>query len=207
MNIAGIASYASIQVRNSYQNAEKISNRVIETRDIDGDSKLSVEELGGRSEIINRADVNGDNLVNQEELLSVLSDRLREQNISLTNVTINLNVIKTTLGNMISELLNQSDSESVINLLRDNRGSGSNGQLRSLELESYLAALSTPNINQNFAFNDNQSISDAQSILGSALYDGQLFLLNLLVDRLATPEEDATDIINILRNQSFSIVA
>ena len=207
MNIAGIASYASIQVRSSYQNVEKITNRVIETRDIDGDSKLSVEELGGRSEIITRADANGDNRVNQEELLNALSDRLREQNISLTNVTINLNVIKTTLGNMISELLNEADAENALNLLSDNQAANGNEQLRSLELESYLAALTTPDITENVAFNDTQRISDAQTILGSALYDGQLFLLNLLIDRLGTPEEDANDIIDILRNQSFSIVA
>ncbi|MBT8362198.1 MAG: hypothetical protein HKP41_22655 [Desulfobacterales bacterium] len=185
----------------------KISSRVIETRDIDGDSQLSVEELGTRSGIINSADANGNNLVNQEELLNVLSDRLREQNINLTSVTINLNVIKTTLGNMISELLNQSDSENVINLLADNQSSGSNDQLRSIELESYLAALSTPGINENFSINDNQLLSDSQSTLGSALYDGRLFLLNLLIERLGTPEEDANDIIDILKNQSFSIVA
>jgi hypothetical protein len=207
MNIAGIASYASIQVRSSYQNVEKISNRVIEARDIDGDSKLSVEELGGRFEIITSADANADNRVNQEELLNALSDRLREQNISLTNVTINLNVIKTTLGNMISELLNEADAENALNLLSDNQAANGNEQLRSLELESYLAALTTPDITENFAFNDTQRISDAQTILGSALYDGQLFLLNLLIDRLGTPEEDANDIIDILRNQSFSIVA
>ena len=207
MNIGGIISYAGIQVQNSYQSAGKISNRLIEAKDIDGDSQLSVEELGKRSGIINRADTNGDNLVNQEELLSVLSDRLREQNINLTNVTINLNVIKTTLGNMVSELLNQSDSENLINLLTDNQSSGSNDQLRGIELESYLAALSTPGINENFSFNDNQLLSDSQSTLGSALYDGRLFLLNLLIDRLGTPEEDANDIIDILKNQSFSIVA
>jgi hypothetical protein len=206
MNIGGIISYTGTQVRDSYQSAEKISNHIIETKDIDGDSQLSIDELGRGSEIINRVDTNGDNLVNQEELLSALSERLREQNINLTNVTINLNVIKTTLGNMISELLTQSDSENLINLLTENQISGSNDQLRSLELESYLAALSTPGINENFSVNDNQLI-DSQNSLGSALFDGRLFLLNLLIDRLGTPEEDANNIVDILRNQSFSILA
>jgi len=207
MNIGGIISYTGIQVRNSYQSAEKISNGIIETKEVDGDSQISVEELGRGPEIINRVDINGDSLVNQEELLSALSERLREQNINLTNVTINLNVIKTTLGNMISELLTQSDSENLINLLTENQISGSNDQLRSLEFESYLAALSTPGINENFSFNDNQPLSDSQNLLGSALFDGRLFLLNLLIDRLGTPEEDANNIVDILRNQSFSILA
>lgn len=146
MEITAITGYFGIRPRTSVQSAEKITARVFENRDSDGDNQISVQELRNRSSLLAKVDVNGDNFVNQEELFAGLTKRLEEKNDFSFEVSLNINVIKANLGDLLTSVLNQSDSGSLSNLLTTTGVSTDNSQINSNANERYINALITAGI-------------------------------------------------------------
>jgi Ca2+-binding EF-hand superfamily protein len=68
--ISSISSLGSLDLDNinSDQIAEKIAAKIIDSRDKDGDSALTVEEAGIPKEIFSKIDPNNDGVISQDEM-------------------------------------------------------------------------------------------------------------------------------------------
>ena len=213
MEITAITGYFGIRPRTSVQSAEKITARVFENRDNDGDNQLSVQELRNRSRLMAKVDANGDNFVNQEELFAGLTKRLEEKSDFSFEVSLNINVIKANLGDLLTSVLNRSDSGSLNNLLTTRGVSTDNSQINSNANERYINALITAGIDDGGfiggtgGLTTSSELGDVISPISTTQNDGRQLLLNLLTRELDTPEEDALAILSVLQSQSFQTVA
>jgi hypothetical protein len=213
MEITAITGYLGIRPRTSAQSAEKITARVFENRDSDGDNQLSVQELRNSSRLLAKVDANGDNFVNQEELFAGLTKRLEEKSGFSFEVSLNINVIKANLGDLLTSVLNRSDSGSLSNLLTTQGVSTDTSQVNTNANERYIKALITAGIDDGGfiggtgGLTSNSELRNAISPLSTTQNDGRQLLLNLLTSELGTPEEDALAILSVLQSQSFQTVA
>lgn len=213
MEISAISSSISVQSRVSQQNAERISARVIEARDIDGDNRLNVDELGRQSGVFNKIDSNGDNFADQQELFTALAKRLGERNNITIEISIDINVIKANLGSLLASVLDRTESETLTNLLSGNGISSDNVQVDSNARERYINALITAGIDDGGVFastgglTTSSELRDSVNVLSTNQTDGRQLLLNLLIDELGTPRDDATAILSTLQNQPFQTLA
>lgn len=213
MEITAITGYLGIRPRTSVQSAESTTARVLENRDNDGDNQLSVQELRNRSGLLAKVDANGDNFVSQEELFAGLTKRLEEKNNFSIEISLNINVIKANLGNLLTIVLNRSDSDSLSNLLTTNGVSTDNSQINSNANERYINALITAGIDDGGflggtgGLTTSSELRDAISPISTTQNDGRQLLLELLTRELGTPEEDALAILSALQSQSFQTVA
>jgi len=213
METTAITGYLGIRSRTSAQSAEKITARVFENRDSDGDNQLSVQELRNSSRLLAKVDANGDNFVNQEELFTGLTKRLEEKSGFSFEVSLNINVIKANLGGLLTSVLNRSDSGSLANLLTTQGVSTDNSQVNTNTNERYIKALITAGIDDGGFFGgtgdltSNSELRNAISPISTTQNDGRQLLLNLLTSELGTPEEDALAILSVLQSQSFQTIA
>lgn len=213
MEITAITGYLGIRPRTSVQSAESTTARVLENRDNDGDNQLSVQELRNRSGLLAKVDANGDNFVSQEELFAGLTKRLEEKSDFSIEISLNINVIKANLGNLLTIVLNRSDSDSLSNLLTTNGVSTDNSQINSNANERYINALITAGIDDGGflggtgGLTPSSELRDAISPISTTQNDGRQLLLDLLTRELGTPEEDALAILSALQSQSFQTVA
>ena len=213
METTAITGQFGIRPRTSIQSSERITARVFENRDSDGDNQLSVQELGNRSGLLNKVDTNGDNLVNQEELFAGLMKRLEEKSDFSIEVSLNINVIKANLGNLLTSVLNRSESDSLNNLFTTNSVSTESSQNNSNSNERYINALINAWIEDGGflggtgGLTTNSELRDAISPISTTQNDGERLLLDLLTTELGTPEEDAMAILSILQSVSFQTVA
>jgi Ca2+-binding EF-hand superfamily protein len=60
-------------------NAAKMSEKIIDKRDTDGDGALSIEEFGFSEDKFKAADADGDGLISQDELLAQINEQLRSR--------------------------------------------------------------------------------------------------------------------------------
>ena len=213
MEIVAITGHFGIHSRNSIQSVEKTTARIFENKDSDGDKQLSAQELRNRPRLLDKVDTNGDNFFNQEELFARLTRRLEEKSDFSFEVSLNINVIKANLGDLLASVLNRSDSGSLGNLLTTNRGSTENSQTNSNANERYINALITAGIDDGGfsggtgGLTTNSELRDTLYPLSTTQNDGRQLLLNLLTSELGTPEDDALVILSILQSQSFQTVA
>lgn len=186
MEITAITGYFGIRPRTSIQSAEKITARVFENRDSDGDKQLSVQQLRNRSSLLAKVDANGDNFVNQEELFAGLTKRLEEKSDFSFEVSLNINVIKANLGDLLTSVLNRSDSGSLSNLPTTDRVSTDSSQINSNANERYINALITAGIDDGGftggtgGLTTSSELRDAISPISTTQNDGRQLLLNLL---------------------------
>jgi len=213
MEITAITGYFGIYPRNSVQSTEKTIARVFENKDSDGDNQISVQELANRSSLLAKVDANGDNFVNQEELFAGLTKRLEEKSDFSFEVSLNINVIKANLGDLLTSVLNRSDSDSLSNLLTIKGVSTDNSQINSNANERYINALITAGIDDGGftggtgGLTTSSELRNAISPFSTTQNDGGQLLLNLLTRELGTPEEDALAILSVLQSQSFQTIA
>ena len=213
MDIAAISASIGIQTRVSPPNIERTVTRVIENRDVDGDKLLSPAELGNRSDLFNRVDSNGDSFVNQEELFTALSRRLEERSDVSIQISLDINVIKANLGSLLSSIQGQSDSGGLVNLLDTDNIPAELSRSDANARERYINAFITDGLDLGGFFNSSGTLSSSTDGINSLnpfvfqQNDGRELLLNLLVEELGTPRQDAVTIINILQSQSFETVA
>ena len=213
MEISAISGSISVQSHVSQQSAERISTRVLETRDIDGDNRLNVDELGRQSGVFNKIDLNGDNFVDQQELFTALAKRLGERNNITIEISLNINIIKANLGSLLASVLDRTESETLTNLLNGNGISTDNAQVSSNVRERYINALITAGIDDGGVFGStgglttSSELRDSVNVLSTTQTDGRQLLLNLLIDELDTPRDEATTILNTLQNQPFQTLA
>lgn len=213
MEITAISGTIGFQTRGSVNSAERISTRIIKNRDIDGDSRLNVEELGSRSEILNKVDINGDNFADQEELFSALKTRLEENSNTTIEISLNINVIKASLGSLLANFIDRPASDTQTGLSTDNRISNGENQINSDISERYINALITAGIDDGGVFGTSSGLSstsevrDSLSSLPARENDGRQLLLNLLIDELGTPPNEASTILTTLQSQPLQIIA
>jgi len=213
MEITAITGYFGIRPQTLVQSAESTTARVFENRDSDGDNQLSVQELGNRSGLLAKVDADGDNFVNQEELFAGLTKRLEEKSDFSIEISLNINVIKANLGNLLTSVLNRSDSDSLSNLFTTNGVSTDNSQVNSYANERYINALITAGIDDGGflggtgGLTTSSELRDVISPISTTQNDGRQLLIDLLTRELGTPEEDALAILSALQSQSFQTVA
>ena len=213
MEISAISGSISVQSHVSQQSAERISTRVLETRDIDGDNRLNVDELGRQPGVFNKIDSNGDNFADQQELFTALAKRLGERNNITIEISLNINIIKANLGSLLASVLDRTESEPLTNLLNGNGISSDNAQVSSNVRERYINALITAGIDDGGVFSStgglttSSELRDSVNVLSTNQTDGRQLLLNLLIDELDTPRDEATTILNTLQNQPFQTLA
>ncbi len=213
MEVNAISGYSGVRFRGSLQTAEKLSARVIEKRDSNGDNQLNVEELGKGSEIFQKIDSNSDNVVNQAELLTALTKRLEEKNDSSIQITVNINVIKASLGSLLANVLSQSDSDTLTGLTTENNIAVNDNQINSNVNERYINALITSGLDVGGLFNStgilsiNSDSSNSTPLFTTNQNDTSQLLLDLLIEELNTPRQDALAILNALQSESFQTVA
>ena len=213
MEISAITSSISIQSRVSQQSAEKISERVLEARDIDGDNRLNVDELGRQAGVFNKIDLNGDNFVDQQELFSALAKRLEERNNVTIEISIDINVIKANLGSLLASVIDRADSDILTNFLNENATSTLDNGVDSNVRERYINALITAGIDDGGVFGSANGLTTSTEVRDSVdsfsvtQIDNRQLLLNLLIEELGTPRDDATAILSTLQNQPFQIIA
>jgi hypothetical protein len=213
MEISAISSSISVQSRDSQQSAERITTRAIEARDIDGDNRLNVDELGRQSGVFNKVDSNGDNFADQQELFTALAKRLEERNNTTIEISIDINVIKASLGSLLASAIDRADSDILTNFLDENATSTLDNQVDSNVRERYINALITAGIDDGGVFGSTNGLATATELrdsvnsLSATQIDGRQLLLNLLIEELGTPRDEATAILDTLQNQPFQTVA
>jgi len=213
MEISAISSSISVQPRVSQQSAERISTRVIEARDIDGDNQLSANELGRQSGVLSKVDSNGDGFADQQELFTALAKRLEENNTTTIEISLNINVIKANLGSLMANVLDRIESDNLTNLANENALSSDGTQVDSNVRERYINALITAGIDDGGVFGSEEGLTtstevrDSVNSFSATQIDGRQLLLNLLIDELGTPRDEATSILDTLQNQPFQTVA
>ena len=213
MEISAISSSINVQSRVSQPSAERISTRVIEARDIDGDNRLSANELGGQSGVLSKVDSNGDGFANQQELFAALANRIEERNNTTIEISLNINIIKANLGSLMANVLDRIESETLTNLLNENAISSNEAQVDSNVRERYINALITAGIDDGGVFASGSGLTtsnelrDSVNSFSTTQIDGRQLLLNLLIDELGTPRDEATTILDTLQNQPFQTVA
>lgn len=213
MEISAISSSISVQSRVSQRSAEEISTRVIEARDIDGDNRLTANELGRQAEVFSKVDSNSDGFADQQELFSALTKRLEERNNTTIEISLNINIIKANLGSLMADVLDRIESETLTNLLNDNRISSDESQVDSNVRERYINALITAGIDDGGVFASEEGLTtstevrDSVNSFSTTQIDGRQLLLNLLIEELDTPRDEATSILDTLQNQPFQTVA
>lgn len=213
MEISAISSSINVQSRVSQPSAERISTRVIEARDIDGDNRLSANELGRQAGVLSKIDSNGDGFAGQQELFAALANRLEERNNTTIEISLNINIIKANLGSLMANVLDRIDSETLTNLPNENGISSNEAQVDSNVRERYINALITAGIDDGGVFasggglTTSNELRDSVNSFSTTQVDGRLLLLNLLIDELGTPRDEATTILDTLQNQPFQTVA
>lgn len=213
MEISAITGSVSIQSPLSQRSAEIISTRVIEARDINGDNRLSAEELGSQSGVLNKVDSNADDFVDQQELFTALAKRLEGKNNATIEISLNIHVIKANLGSLLASILDQADPVDLTGSLSENTNSAENNQVNSDINERYISALITAGIDDGGVFGTtgglttSTEVRDSLNSLSTAQTDGRLLLLSLLIEELDTPRDEAALILNVLQNQPFQAVA
>lgn len=214
MEVNAISGYSGVRFRGSLQTAEKLSARVIEKKDNNGDNQLNVEELGkSSSEIFQKIDSNSDNVVNQAELLTALTKRLEEKNDSSIQITVNINVIKASLGSLLANVLSQSDSDTLTGLTTEDNIAVNDNQINSNVNGRYINALITSGLDVGGLFNStgilstNSDSSNSTPLFTTNQNDTSQLLLDLLIEELNTPRQDALAILNALQSESFQTVA
>ena len=213
MEISAISGSISVQSHVSQQSAERISARVLEARDIDGDNRLNIDELGRQSGVFNKIDSNGDNFADQQELFSALAKRLGERNNTTIEISLNINIIKANLGSLLASVLDRADSDILTNFFNENANSTLDNQVNSNVRERYINALITAGIDDGGVFGStgglttSSELRDSVNVLSTTQTDGRQLLLNLLIDELDTPRDDATAILSTLQNQPFQALA
>lgn len=213
MEISAISSSINVQSRVTQQSAEEISTRVIEARDIDGDNRLSANELGRQSEVFSKVDANGDGFADQQELFTALTKRLEERNNTTIEISLNINIIKANLGSLMANVLDRIESETLTNLPNENGISSDETQVDSNVRERYINALITAGIDDGGVFGSEEGLTtstevrDSVNSFSTTQIDGRQLLLNLLIEELDTPRDEATAILDTLQNQPFQTVA
>ena len=213
MEISAISSSINVQSRVSQQSAEKISARVLEARDIDGDNRLNVDELGRQAGVFNKIDLNGDNFADQAELFTALAKRLEERNNVTIEISIDINVIKANLGSLLASVIDRADSDILTNFLNENATSTLDNGVDSNVRERYINALIIAGIDTDGVFGSANGVTtstevrDSVDSFSATQIDNRQLLLNLLIEELGTPRDDATAILSTLQNQPFQIIA
>jgi len=212
MEISAITGSINVQSRVSQQSAERISTSVIEARDIDSDNRLSVDELGRHSGVLNKVDSNGDNFADQQEMFTALTKRLEEKGDPTIEISLNIYVIKANLGSLLASVLDRAGSDTLTNLLNENTNSAEDNQVNSDVRERYINALITAGIDDGGVFGStgglgtSTEVRDSVSFLSTTQTDGRQLLLNLLIEELGTPRDEAIAILSTLQNQPFQAV-
>ena len=213
MEITAITGSFSVQSPVSQRSAEIISTRVIETRDIDGDSRLNADELGSQSGVLSKVDSNGDDFADQQELFTALTKRLEEKNNVTIEISLNIHVIKANLGSLLANVLDRADSGTLTDLLNEDTILAEDNKVNPDVSERYINALITAGIDDGGVFGGtgglttSTGVSDSLNPLSTAQTDGRQLLLNLLIEELNTPPDEATAILTTLQSQPFQAVA
>jgi len=181
MEINAITGSIVVQPLSSPQNAERIPTQTTANREA-------------------QADI----FAGQKELFTALVKRLEESNISTDEISLNINVIKANLGNLLTTVLGNSETETIASLFTDGRISDE-ANLATVEVrERYISALITAGIDSGSLFGGTDNSINPFSTNQN---DGSQLLLNLLIEELGTPREEATAILNTLKSQPFQTVA
>ena len=213
MEISAITGSIGVQSLVSKRGAEIISTRVIEARDIDGDSRLNADELGSQSGVLSKVDSNGDDFADQQELFTALTKRLEEKNNVTIEISLNIHVIKANLGSLLANVLDRADSGTLTDLLNEDTILAEDNKVNPDVSERYINALITAGIDDGGVFGGigglttSTGVSDSLNPLSTAQTDGRQLLLNLLIEELNTPRDEATAILTTLQSQPFQAVA
>ena len=78
MEISGLGFHHEIHAAGHVPDPGKISGRIIERLDKDGDGQLQVSELGDKAERLQGADANEDGLLSQDELIQRIESKMAE---------------------------------------------------------------------------------------------------------------------------------
>jgi hypothetical protein len=174
------------------------------------DSPLSITSVGENGATGAATSV-GELSSGAAELFSVLAQRLQDRTGISIDVSVSINVIKANLGNLLSTILTSDDSNILDDLLAENL-SQSQVQEADPDVRARLfSALATAGLDDGGLFTsagtlDNGSGSGIIGALSSGSTDGRELLLNLLVNELNTPEDDAFALISIFQENRFEIV-
>jgi len=181
MEINAITGSIFVQPLSSRQNADRIPTRTTANREAETDI-----------------------FAGKKELFAALVKRLEESNITSFKVSVNINVIKANLGNLLTTFLGRSETETLASLFTDSRISDE-ANLANVDVrERYISALMTAGTDTNSLFGGRSN--SINSFLTNQ-NDGSQLLLNLLIEELGTPQEEATAILNTLQSQPFQTVA
>ncbi len=146
------------------------------------------------------------------ELLSALAQRLQERSETTLNVSVSINVIKANIGSMLSGILSNTNADIFDGLLAGNL-TGSQLQDVDPSVRARLfSALATAGLDNGDLFTSTGALdsgggSGIIGALSSGSADGRDLLLNLLVNELNTPEDDAIALISVFQENRFEIVA
>jgi len=197
MEISAISGSLSVQSRISQQNVERVR---------------SADELGRQSRAPGSVSSGEDEFGGQQELFAALTTRLEESNSTTIEISLNINVIKASLGNLMAIVLERNGQESA-NLLDEVGIAASDAQVSSDVRERYINALITAGIDDGGLFGTaggltaSNEIRDTVNSLSTSQSDGRQLLLDLLIEELDIARDDAAEILNTLVNQPFQAVA
>lgn len=181
MEINAITGSIVVQPRSSPQNAERTPTRTTANREVENDISAG-----------------------EKELFTALVKRLEESNITSIEVSLNINVIKANLGNLLTTSLGRSETETLESLFTDSRISEEANLATVNVRERYISALIAAGTDTNSIFGGTDNSINPFSTNQN---DGSQLLLNLLTEELGTPRDEATAILNTLQSQPFQTVA
>ena len=146
-----------------------------------------------------------------KELLAMLAQKLQERSDISINVSVTVNVIKARLGLQLSELLANSDSDTLSSLLTGNLSGLQTQDADPNVRERLFAALATAGLDDGLLFNDTGTLTNGNNssiagALSSGQSDGRDLLFGLLVNELETSEDDAIEILRTFQESRFEIV-
>lgn len=215
MEIGAVNSSISIRTQISSPRTAEVASRIITRNDTDDDNRLSVSELSKASaRFINKIDTNSDSFVDQEELLTALQRRIGERTDIRVEVSLNINVLKANLGNLLSSILSSdSGSNPLSNTFNESILADGTSEVNTNTRERFIRAFILNGLeNRGLPGSSNtlSGIFDSNatiSALSNGGNDNRQLLLSLLIDQLNTPEDEANEILKILQEQTFSVVA
>jgi len=191
---------------------EKIGNRIIDKKNTDGDTRLSMKELAGSASAVRQGNLNGNSYLDQQELLSALSRKISDKKIGPTDGVSSVNDLKSALG----ALQSQSSPANVENLTKyifakeDDNG---DGLLSRQEMSSRadMFAFVDDNGDGSISLDETRQAlhnrTESVNSLKSYAQSLNTTLKDLLVDEFDLSEEEAGTVLALLQKNSLDVQA
>ena len=199
---------ATIGLGSRLPSAERMSTRIINNRDTNGDNQLSATEFYRNEQTFNRIDSDNDNLVSRQELLTALSERLAERTGTGAEVSFSINIIKARLGTLVADILRSSGDSGETLLAGQANGAVANDRAEINARQRYISSYFTAAIDDDlFGGTSGLDGSSPLNLFGINGNDGRDVLLSLLTDELQTSQAEAESVLELLQNTTLELFA